>query len=544
MSLRPFGQSSTARCGALGLALLIVLSTAIRADLSRAAAIAVENPGRIVIRIATCTPTLNTSTCQVTTSVPSRLSVGLSADGSYALRIQDSAWSSGHVFTVRGLDPATTYKWLVQATPKSGKSVVVVEPSFNTLAAGSQASMTTRGSRILMNGVPWMPILANMNTRSDCHSVEALTQALAIHANVIDGGIEGCYASHISDPLGTTIAGKAWFTDYLFVPFLDHPPGAAGNPTRNPVDQQASFIGWDQPIDPEVWIPPADLPPTPQDGKLTFEEFGYMFWSGETPPWTGYQDPIPATAPPWNAATAKAYFSTASVLGFTHTRFAYATSGCAKRSLAPLYSGMRSLVTMSGKPTLTWVDISSYGCPPYSAVDITSQIYLGIEGGASGIGIVDQYDGITVSSSVSTTMADTLGRIETLWPCLATGAATTVGTSSTDVKARACRYSGATYVLATSTGAKPLTAQLTVRGHAGKGFRLVGRPECFRESRKADRRVRPARDAHLPNLVSERPADRLIYGSRSGAGSCSCCRSRCRGFEKPPSRSDHCRRFH
>lgn len=167
-----------------------------------------------------CTASLNTATCRFTTTMATSASMSVSTDKSYALTVLDIKPKKVHAITIRALAPATTYNIKVMATPVQGKPSVFVS-SLPTGAIGSSvpATVTSANGKLLLNGVPFFPIMARAyKTCPDQQTVDNTINLLGV--NVFDAqDTQAVCGGDNQDPgqwassLHTILGNKVWWAE-------------------------------------------------------------------------------------------------------------------------------------------------------------------------------------------------------------------------------------------------------------------------------------------------------------------------------------------
>lgn len=156
-------------------------------------------------KVGVC-PTLNTATFLFNTATPTTASVSISVDKSYALTVLDLKAKKSHRITIRSIAPATTYNFIVKVTPKHGKPTTWSKGSFPTGAIGSvPASLTSSGNKLLLNGVPFTPIMV---WGYNCATSDYVKDVIALGAKVLE---EGVPIPCDSETLHTALQNQVWW---------------------------------------------------------------------------------------------------------------------------------------------------------------------------------------------------------------------------------------------------------------------------------------------------------------------------------------------
>lgn len=130
--------------------------------------------------VVVCT-TLNTATFTFSTKTKTTASVSTSVDTSYALTALDLSTKAAHRISIPEA-PATKYNFRVTVTPAKGKPITT-KGSFTTGAiASTPASLTTRGHKLLLDGVPFTPIMVY---GYECATIEYANSAIGLGADVL-----------------------------------------------------------------------------------------------------------------------------------------------------------------------------------------------------------------------------------------------------------------------------------------------------------------------------------------------------------------------
>jgi hypothetical protein len=117
---------------------------------------------------------------------------------------------------IRSLAPGTTYYYRLSIVGRRG---AIASGSFATDAVGSSATLMRSGASVLLNGAPYLPVMAYANA---CQaSPELVAGALSLGAAILDdqplfSKTAGDYINSCRDPsmissLEATLAGRAWY---------------------------------------------------------------------------------------------------------------------------------------------------------------------------------------------------------------------------------------------------------------------------------------------------------------------------------------------
>ncbi len=159
--------------------------------------------------ISSVTATLNTVTVSVTTPVPTQLILSIGTDKTYGLSVLDRS-KMLHRVTVRGLRPATTYYYAVQATPAKGRPSTA-SGMFATGPIGP-ATVTAKNGKILLNGVPFFPIMAD---EFACPAQQIVDDNIALGINVLDPSDGGSICDSSVESLHAMLSGKTWWLEHV-----------------------------------------------------------------------------------------------------------------------------------------------------------------------------------------------------------------------------------------------------------------------------------------------------------------------------------------
>lgn len=170
------------------------------------------------VSFATVCPTLNTVKVSFATPKPTRASISTSVDKSFALTVLDSRYKKVHNITIRSEAPATTYNIRIMAIPKKGKSLVAIG-SFATGAIGSvPATVTSANGKLLLNRVPFFPIMAR--AYNPCPDQQTVNGTIILGVNIFDAQSEvhNCLGdnqnpSQWGASLHSSLGSKLWWLE-------------------------------------------------------------------------------------------------------------------------------------------------------------------------------------------------------------------------------------------------------------------------------------------------------------------------------------------
>jgi len=163
------------------------------------------------IRQLNVVTTFTTAKFTVAANVATQLVINTGTDKVYMVSTPDRS-KLKHVVTVRGMAPNTNYYYSLVLTPKTGKARTV-RNVFKTAAPGSSpATLSVRGSKILLNGQPFFPIMADSYA---CPTQADVTAIAQMGFNIIDGP-NSCSNEQTQDVqnLHALLSGKLklWYT--------------------------------------------------------------------------------------------------------------------------------------------------------------------------------------------------------------------------------------------------------------------------------------------------------------------------------------------
>ena len=346
-----------------------------------------------------------------------------------------------HEVTIDGLAFSTTYQVLLHAIDEYGQTQATAM-TVSTDPMDSQTIATTSGSKILVDGQPFFPIMV----WQQCS--DGLAASVDDGINLFMG--EGCSDKQHDRRLAAHVGGRA----YSVINAADATTGGRG------------VIGW---YFPDEWdaflesnVTRADLAnqiPDGQPGKISFLTLTNHFYSRA--------DPLPQ-----GRGMYPLLYSLADVLGFD----LYPLQVWCKPAFADVMDAQHELGAATGKPSVQWIEVArmEHPCNQNPTLDPTpatvkAETWLAIAGGADGIG----YFPNRWKGDIGATIADTNRQIQSLAPALLAPSAP-ASSSVPSVRVSARSLNGALYVIAVNTGYDTVQAKVSVDGIAGRSATLVG----------------------------------------------------------------------
>jgi hypothetical protein len=347
-----------------------------------------------------------------------------------------------HQVTIDGLAFSTTYQVWFHAIDDYGQTQAAAL-TVTTAPMDDQTIATTSGSKILLNGQPFFPIMV-------------WQQCADGFGSSIDDGVnlflgEGCGDKQQDRRLATDVSGRA----YSVVSADDAATAGRG------------VIGWYFPDEWDAFLESnvtrsdlADQIPEGQPGKISFLTLTNHFYSRA--------EPLPQ-----GRGMYPLLYSLADVLGFD----LYPLQVWCKPSFGDVMDAQHELGgATGGKPTLQWIEVArmEHPCNQNPMLDPTpatvkAETWLAIAGGADGIG----YFPNRWKGDIGAAIADTNRQLQSLAPALLAPTAT-ASADAPAVRVAARSLNGALYVIAVNTGYDTVQTKISVAGIAGRSAAVVG----------------------------------------------------------------------
>jgi hypothetical protein len=347
-----------------------------------------------------------------------------------------------HQVEIDGLAFSTTYQIWLHAIDEYGQTQAAAL-TIATAPMADQTIATTSGSKILLDGQPYFPIMV----WQECS--DGLGSSLADGINLFMG--EGCGTAQQDRQLAGHVSGRA----YSVVSANDAATHGRG------------VIGW---YFPDEWdaflesnVTRADIAgqiPDGQPGKISFLTLTNHFYS--------HADPLPQ-----GRGMYPLLYSLVDAVGFD----LYPLQVWCKPAFGDVMDAQHELVgATGGKPTFQWIEVAKmeHPCHDNPSLDPTpatvkAETWLAIAGGADGVGYFPNH----WSGDIGATIADTNRQIQSLAPALLAPTAN-ASTNAPAVRVSARSLNGALYVIAVNTGYDTVQAKVSVEGISGRSATIVG----------------------------------------------------------------------
>ena len=366
------------------------------------------------------------------TSVPAQavLEYGLTQGFGVWTKPTSTPATSGKLL-LAGLEPNTTYHFHLVARAGADRSETL--GSFRTAGILPWTTATTTANALFLD---WQPFFPRM-VFGQCP--DAYGRSIAAGINLFMGsdctsgaGQLGALGGRAYSVLGSTQVG----VDYT------------------------GMIGWHQPDEPDLILPPSALPtfPTRVSHRVSFLTLSNHFFSASAP------GPAARSSYP-------DYVAKADMIGFDLYPL---QNWCRRATLAPVYQAQRELTALAaGKPTYQWIEAAPMsqcgGLDPSPAL-VRAETWLAIAGGARGIGYFPGQWRQDVTAEI--------GRINvwisSLAPALLSAERPVTVTPAEPVYAGARTYDGATYVIAVNSWLPRATVKIEVPGLTAKTVQVWG----------------------------------------------------------------------
>ncbi len=375
--------------------------------------------------------------------------------------------------TLAGLEPATTYRYRVQARFRNGQRgedrgtfrtdpwphslSATVAPSLENTSSGSLtpfilnpalppkvaggsapaapgptiAPPAGSSAPLRVNGVPVFPRM--VWRQCPTYFPTSIGAGINLFLGVSCGDTQAQF---------TNLAGRA----------------ASTTDAYNPGESGPSHLGWHLPDEADVSVGGADKLPSPKaDGRVTFLTLTDKF-------------SVNAAAGPHGKDIYPGLFQTADVIGFD----TYPVEvRCSLAQIDNVYWMQRELVQLAkGKPTFQWIEAGPMEhCraneDPTPAV-VRAETWLAIAGGARGIGYFPDYWAEDIRNEVRQVNREILS----LAPALLGQVASATWSPQQPVRVGVRKHNGALYVIAVNTSTSPVTASFTVPGIGARKLRV------------------------------------------------------------------------